>query len=167
MNNYEYQVKAMRTKPANFECLFGPTQLHRICVFMEHSGKYASQLQKTFQGHIPEYPISDVAIEKLGAPVIDHIPFPGQLIHAVTGICGEAGEIADLFAEVLTGDKESLDPEHLKKELGDLMWFIAEACDALDASIDEIQAMNIAKLDKRYPKGFEAERSLHREEGDI
>lgn len=57
--------------------------------------------------------------------------------------------------------------EHAKKELGDLMWFIAEYCTAHGWELDDICQMNVDKLKNRYPDGFEADKSLHRKEGDI
>ena len=56
---------------------------------------------------------------------------------------------------------------HLKRELGDIMWYISQACIALDTSIEDIIYMNIEKLEARYPDGFEAFRSNNRSEGDI
>ena len=88
-----------------------------------------------------------------------------ELIHAVCGLSSEAGECAGLVQKIYQGHE--LDKDHLKKELGDALWFIAEACDYLDATMDEIMQMNINKLKARYPEGFEEERSLNRVEGDI
>ena len=56
---------------------------------------------------------------------------------------------------------------HLKRELGDIMWYISQACIALDTSIEDIIYMNIEKLEARYPDGFEAFRSNNRDEGDV
>ena len=53
------------------------------------------------------------------------------------------------------------------KELGDCLWMIAEACDALGTDIDTVMQMNIDKLKARYPEGFAVENSLHRKVGDI
>ena len=53
------------------------------------------------------------------------------------------------------------------KELGDLLWFIAEYCTANGWSMEDVAKMNIDKLKARYPTGFEAEKSLHRKEGDV
>lgn len=88
-----------------------------------------------------------------------------MLAHASYGLCSEAGEVAGLFQKELQGHE--MTAEHLKKELGDCLWMIAEACTALDWTLDEIAQMNIDKLKARYPEGFEAEKSLHRKEGDI
>lgn len=54
-----------------------------------------------------------------------------------------------------------------KKETGDILWFVAEYCTAMGWKLDDIAQMNIEKLRRRYPDGFEAERSLHRMEGDV
>ena len=55
----------------------------------------------------------------------------------------------------------------MEKELGDCLWMIAEACDALGTDIDTVMQMNIDKLKARYPEGFTVENSLHRKAGDI
>lgn len=88
-----------------------------------------------------------------------------ELIHAVCGLASEAGECTGLVQKIYQGHE--LDKDHLKKELGDALWFIAEACDYLDTDMDDIMQMNIDKLKARYPEGFSEERSLNRAEGDI
>jgi NTP pyrophosphatase (non-canonical NTP hydrolase) len=88
-----------------------------------------------------------------------------RLYHAVFGLNSEAGEVAGILQKEYQGHE--IDPEHLKKELGDCLWMIAEACDALDISMSEVAQMNIDKLKARYPEGFEVERSLNRAEGDV
>lgn len=88
-----------------------------------------------------------------------------MLLHAVFGLCSEAGEVAGIKQKVYQGHYQN--DEHLKKELGDCMWMIAEACTALHINMSEIATLNIQKLRERYPKGFEAERSLFREAWDI
>lgn len=85
--------------------------------------------------------------------------------HAVFGLCSEAGEVAGIFQKLYQGHPISM--EHIKKELGDCMWMIAEACTAFDLDLDDVMQTNINKLRARYPDGFEAERSLHRQKGDI
>ena len=54
-----------------------------------------------------------------------------------------------------------------KKELGDLLWFVAEYCTAVGWDLDDIMALNIEKLKARFPDGFDPEKSLHRKEGDV
>ena len=88
-----------------------------------------------------------------------------MLRHAVFGLTSEAGEVAGIMQKVYQG--HPFDKEHLKKELGDCLWMLAEACFALDFSMDEVMQLNIDKLKARYPEGFTAERSLHRKAGDV
>lgn len=85
--------------------------------------------------------------------------------HAVFGLASEAGEVAGILQKEYQGHE--VDREHVKKKLGDCMWMIAEACTAFGISLDDVMQTNINKLKSRYPEGFTAERSLHREEGDI
>lgn len=96
------------------------------------------------------------------------IPYERQwdiLRHAVFGLTSEAGEVAGILQKQYQGHE--FDREHMKKELGDCLWMIAEACYALDFSMDDVMQMNIDKLKARYPDGFSAEHSLHRKAGDI
>ena len=78
------------------------------------------------------------------------------LINSVMGLCGEAGEAIDIVKKWMAQGHE-LDKEHLKSELGDIAWYLAEAATALDISLEEVFQANIDKLKKRYPKGFDAE----------
>ena len=85
------------------------------------------------------------------------------LINGVMGLCGESGEAIDLVKKHLHQGHE-LDREKLIKELGDIAWYLAEAATALDANLDDILAGNIDKLRRRYPEGFDADKSIHRTE---
>ena len=89
-----------------------------------------------------------------------------MLINAVMGLCGESGEAIDIVKKWYAHGHE-LDREHLKKELGDIAWYIAEAATALGLSLEEILEANIDKLRKRYPEGFATEKSIDRAEGDV
>lgn len=92
---------------------------------------------------------------------------PGdRLFHGLFGLAAEAGEVLSIYQKEYQGHYEP-NADHLKKELGDALWMIAEICDASGFTLDEVMEMNIEKLRKRYPQGFEAERSLHRADGDI
>lgn len=88
-----------------------------------------------------------------------------RLYHAVLGLNSEAGEVAGILQKEWQGHEVNF--EHFKKELGDCLWMIAEACDALGTDIDTVMQMNIDKLKARYPEGFTVENSLHRKAGDI
>lgn len=87
------------------------------------------------------------------------------LINSVMGLCGESGEAIDIVKKWFAQGHE-LDREHLAKELGDIAWYLAEAATALDLSLEEILEENIKKLKKRYPEGFEVEKSIQRADGD-
>lgn len=84
--------------------------------------------------------------------------------HALFGMVGELGEILSMYQKEYQG--HAIDETHLKKELGDLLWFMAEYCTANGWEMAEIGKMNIEKLIARYPQGFTKERSLNREEFD-
>ena len=92
-----------------------------------------------------------------------------RLLTASIGLSGEVGEFNDIVKKVLFQGKE-IDEDtirHLRSELGDICWYMAQACMALDTSFEEVLDMNIAKLSDRYPGGFDALRSASRKEGDI
>lgn len=96
------------------------------------------------------------------------IPYDSKkdmLRHAVFGLTSEAGEVAGILQKEYQGHE--VDNEHLKKELGDCLWMIAEACTALGLNFEDVMQTNINKLKARYPQGFDYEHSLHRAEGDI
>ena len=85
------------------------------------------------------------------------------LINGVMGLCGESGEAIDIVKKWMAHGHD-LDKEHLVKELGDIAWYLAEAATALDMDLADIFQANIDKLRKRYPEGFDSERSIHRKE---
>lgn len=87
------------------------------------------------------------------------------LINSVMGLCGESGEAIDIVKKWLHQGHE-LDKEHLAKELGDIAWYLAEAATALDLPLDQILRDNIDKLKRRFPEGFDTNRSIDRLEGD-
>ena len=85
--------------------------------------------------------------------------------HALHGMASEVGELHGLYQKAYQGHE--FDEEHAQKELGDLLWFVAEYCTAMNWDLGLIMMKNIAKLAARYPDGFKEEDSLNREEGDI
>lgn len=89
-----------------------------------------------------------------------------QWLNGALGLTGEAGEIADMVKKHLF-QGHPIDFEHMAKELGDVAWYIALTAHAIGNDLETILQMNVDKRRKRYPNGFEAERSLHREEGDV
>ncbi len=88
------------------------------------------------------------------------------LINSVMGLCGESGEAIDIVKKWLA-QGHTLDKERLAKELGDVAWYLAEAATALDIPLEDIFQANLDKLKKRYPEGFDTQRSLIRPDGDL
>lgn len=87
------------------------------------------------------------------------------LINSVMGLCGESGEAIDIVKKWLA-QGHSLDREHLAGELGDVAWYLAEAATALGMPLEDILRANLEKLERRYPGGFSAERSVGRNADD-
>ncbi len=87
------------------------------------------------------------------------------LINGVMGLCGEAGEAIDIVKKWLAQGHE-LEREKLLKELGDVAWYLAETATALETPLEDILQANLEKLKRRYPEGFDVQKSLTREEGD-
>ena len=94
---------------------------------------------------------------------------PSRLLTAGICLSGEVGEFNEIIKKCLFQGKE-LDEDtvaHLKSELGDIMWYIAQGCLALNTDIEELIDINTAKLKDRYPGGFDEFRSDNRDEDDI
>lgn len=86
-----------------------------------------------------------------------------QLANAALGLTGEAGEVAEVIKKHLF-HATPLDQDALVKELGDCLWYIGAFATVLGLSMDNIAQRNIDKLRKRYPEGFDTERSRNRTE---
>tara|TARA_Y100001963_G_scaffold22023_1_gene28669 strand:- start:1109 stop:1510 length:402 start_codon:yes stop_codon:yes gene_type:complete len=92
-----------------------------------------------------------------------------RLLTAAVGISAEGGEFMEIVKKMIFQGKPANEDnlEHLKIELGDVMWYVAQACMALNVDLDEITDMNIKKLEKRYPEGhFSDYYSENRKAGD-
>jgi len=93
-----------------------------------------------------------------------------RLLTAALGLSAEAGEFTEVVKKIFLQGKPYNEENafHLKRELGDICWYIAQACMALDTSFDEVLRMNYEKLSARYPEGaFDVYRSENRKEGDL
>jgi NTP pyrophosphatase (non-canonical NTP hydrolase) len=77
------------------------------------------------------------------------------------GVAGEAGEVAD-YIKKCEFHGHPLDRTKLKKELGDVLWYIAMLARTIDMPLSEIAEANVAKLKERYPNGFSHEASQKR-----
>ena len=93
-----------------------------------------------------------------------------RLLTAALGLTAEAGEFTEVVKKIILQGKPYNEENafHMKRELGDICWYLAQACMALDTTFDEIIEMNVDKLKARYPGGeFDVHKSENRAEGDV
>jgi len=93
-----------------------------------------------------------------------------RLLTAALGMSAEAGEFTEVVKKIILQGKPYSEDNvfHMKRELGDICWYLAQACMALDTDFNEILQMNFEKLSARYPEGtFDVFRSENRKDGDL
>ena len=93
-----------------------------------------------------------------------------RLLTAGVGINAEGGEFLEIIKKMIFQGKpfNADNKEHMIIELGDLMWYVTQACMALEVTLDEVVARNVSKLEKRYPGGsFDPYYSENRSEDDL
>lgn len=88
-----------------------------------------------------------------------------KIENGLFGLAGEVGELHDLYKKYRF-QGHGFDRGRMISELGDVLWYVVELACGLDTSLDVVAQTNIIKLQARYPSGFDAERSMHRAEGD-
>ena len=97
--------------------------------------------------------------------------FPSErLLTASVGMCAEAGEFTEVVKKIVFQGKPVNEDNlfHLKRELGDIMWYVMQACMGLGTDLNEIVEMNVEKLASRYPDGaFDVHFSENRKAGDV
>ena len=93
-----------------------------------------------------------------------------RLLTAALGLTAESGEFTEIVKKMILQGKPYNEDNifHMKRELGDICWYLAQACMALDTTFDEIIEMNVEKLESRYPGGsFDVHKSENRKDGDL
>jgi NTP pyrophosphatase (non-canonical NTP hydrolase) len=93
-----------------------------------------------------------------------------RLITAAFGLSAEAGEFTEVVKKILLQGKPYTEENvfHMKRELGDICWYLSQAFMSLDTNFEEILQMNYEKLSARYPEGsFDVYKSENRVEGDL
>lgn len=93
-----------------------------------------------------------------------------RMLTAAVGMSAEAGEFTEIVKKMIFQGKPVNEENlfHLKRELGDIMWYVSQACLGLEVTLEEVIQMNFEKLSARYPEGaFSIERSENRKEGDL
>lgn len=128
--------------------------------------KYAA-----FVNEVTSFPSKsdDEFVRRIQALQEQEVPI-SRLLTAAVGITAEGGEFTEIVKKIAFQGKELTNDSklHMVKELGDVMWYVTQACLALNISLDHILAQNMVKLLSRYPEGaFDIYRSENRKEGDI
>ena len=163
MNKLELQVEANSPYNDGYTRQFYQDQLNKMTVnteaYLEFVNAVTSKPSQDHEAFV--YRIQE--LEGQGFP-------SGRLLTAAVGMSAEAGEFTEVVKKIVFQGKPVNDENlfHLKRELGDIMWYVAQACMGLDTTIDEIIEMNVDKLKSRYPGGeFDVHYSENRKEGDL
>ena len=128
--------------------------------------KYIEFVRQTTSPASSEYSKLSERLTELDAQGAD----VSRLMTAAFGMSAEAGEFTEIVKKIFLQGKPYNDAniEHLKVELGDILWYAAQACMALNVSFEEVLERNYLKLSARYPEGsFDVYRSENRVEGDL
>jgi len=130
------------------------------------SNKYIEFVKATTSAPSLDYPTLSARLSELEAQGANVT----QLLTAALGLTAEAGEFTEVVKKIFLQGKPYTEENvfHMKRELGDICWYLAQACMALDVNFREIMEMNYEKLSARYPEGaFDVYRSENRVEGDL
>ena len=130
------------------------------------SNKYIEFVKATTSAPSLDYPTLSARLSELEAEGANVT----QLLTAALGLTAEAGEFTEVVKKIFLQGKPYTEENvfHMKRELGDIFWYLAQACMALDVNFREIMEMNYEKLSARYPEGaFDVYRSENRAEGDL
>ena len=128
--------------------------------------KYIEFVRQTTSPASSEYPKLVERLNELKSQGAD----VSRLMTAAFGMSAEAGEFTEVVKKIFLQGKPYTEDNifHMKRELGDLCWYLAQACMALDITFEEVLEMNYEKLSARYPEGsFDVYRSENRVEGDL
>ena len=93
-----------------------------------------------------------------------------RLLTAALGLGSETGEFVEIVKKMVLQGKPASEDNifHMKRELGDIMWYWANACNALGLDPNDVIAENVRKLEARYPGGsFDVNYSENRKAGDL
>ena len=128
--------------------------------------KYIEFVRQTTSPASSEYPKLVERLTELEGQGAD----VSRLMTAAFGMSAEAGEFTEVVKKIFLQGKPYNEENifHMKRELGDLCWYLAQACMALDITFEEVLEMNYQKLSARYPEGsFDVYRSENRKDGDV
>ena len=125
-----------------------------------------------FVTEVTSLPSKDLAtlLSRITELELDYDADVPRLLTAALGLTAESGEFTEVVKKILLQGKPYTEENifHMKRELGDICWYLAQACMALDTTFDEIIEMNVDKLKARYPGGdFDVHKSENRKDGDV
>ena len=165
MNKFELKVQANSPYNDGWTQQFYQEQLKEMTKTVD-TKKYLEFVEEVTSAPSLDYPILAARLSELevnGA----NVP---QLLTAALGLTAESGEFTEVVKKIFLQGKPYNEENvfHMKRELGDIMWYVAQACMGLNISLDDIIEMNVDKLKSRYPGGeFDVHYSENREEGDL
>ena len=125
-----------------------------------------------FVQEVTSAPSTDLAalLSRITELELDYDANVPKLLTAALGLAAESGEFTEVVKKIILQGKPYNEDNvfHMKRELGDICWYIAQACMALDTTFDEVIEMNVDKLQARYPGGsFDVHKSENRKDGDL
>ena len=165
MNKFELKVQANSPYNDGWTQQFYQEQLKKMTKTVD-TKKYLEFVEGVTSAPSLDWPVLASHLSELEATGTNVT----QLLTAALGLSAEAGEFTEVVKKIFLQGKPYNEENvfHMKRELGDVMWYVAQACMGLNTSIDEIIEMNVEKLEKRYPGGsFDVHYSENRVEGDL
>ncbi len=166
MNNSELEIQANSPYNDGWTKQFYQQQLEEMNTKKQvDTERYVEFVNAVTSNESKSYDAFDKRVYELES----QIPVE-RLLTAALGICAEGGEFTEVVKKIIFQGKPLNDENifHMKRELGDIMWYVAQACMALDTDFNEIIEMNVEKLKARYPGGeFDVHYSENRKAGDL
>lgn len=165
MNADQYTKLAQRTSAPNF--FDRKVSYSNLVEFLESASKYAAKLdtikKALFYGKTPQKTdAQDLSHEvSVYGRDLGLTESEKRQIHAIIGAITEAGELAEILLNRLTGITAEIDAPHVGEEMGDILWYVAESA-AHGTAMSEMMHRNIEKLRERFPEKFDAELAAHR-----
>ena len=167
MNNSELEIQANSPYNDGWTQQFYQQQLKEMNTTKQvDTEKYIEFVEGVTSAPSLDYPVLAARLSELE---VNGTNVP-QLLTAALGLTAESGEFTEVVKKIVFQGKPYNEENvfHMKRELGDICWYIAQACMALDTTFDELIEMNVDKLKARYPGGeFDVHKSENRKEGDL
>ena len=173
----EYQVGSQATSKEFTEKLYTKQEVREMTAVLEASTKLTEIAGKVKKGifhkhenvelgnitHLEEFANTRANMREKVMTIEEQ-----SILEGTIGILDEAGEVAEIVADHILYNKRIANfDELIKKELGDVLWYIAEVAKATGNNLEDIAMANLKKLEARYPGGFSAIASMNRSEEEL